>query len=679
MTRLDSSCTSSDKTDENDTQDKRLKSVSFAELVGIFSRCHDIIWSGGRVDPSIAFDEMTKILFAKVYDELSAEPRHEFRADPNETSTQIAERVRRLYQNAIQSHGELFSDPLSLDDQKLSEIVRLLQSISLLNTDIDAKGHAFETFLGTIFRGRLGQYFTRRQIIEFAVDFLEPTEQDVILDPCCGSGGFLLASLRCVVQAIERKYAGDPAEAARHIQSFCRDHLFGIDINRKIARVALMDLMINHSSCMNIEVGTGLDNEFKNPSIGFGRFTLILTNPPFGVKVRDTDTDILGNNSLTNFELAYGRQSCSSDILFLEQYHRFLKDDESSRPRVGVVCQVGVINNPSNRKVIDWLKRKFRIIGIVALPEFAFRKAGSGMRTVLLFLEKYSTSFDRVDEVSNYPVFMAIANHIGYDSTLRPDGNDLPTIYEKYRAKIEDGTTTMWVNFSELDDRLDPKFYFNRRRIWEQLDIIEKHGVSIVSLADILEDLSSGKSPAGGVRKSTGEVISITVSNITRDGNLNLNENISYVPLSFYEEFTRKRGTLQIGDILMAKDGATTGKTVIIDETSPLIENNEVLAVFTEHVFRLRVKQEINAFYVHAFLNSDLGRLQLETIVSGGAQGGITRDFAKHIFVPIPSREVQNKIADMWNQGMARVLSLKKLAADSLEELRISVISSLLS
>lgn len=307
----------------------------------------------------------------------------------------------------------------------------------------------------------------------------------------------------------------------------------------------------------------------------------------------------------------------------------------------------------------------FQILGVVSLPDFAFRKAGSGMKTCLLFIRKYPSPYQSVQAVPNYKVFFAIANHIGYDSTLRPDSNDLPAILAHFRDGTEDRANgSFWLNLHSLDYRLDPTYYYNKFEIAQEFAHLKELGHTLVPLRSLIADMSAGKSPEGGVTRSSGEIPSLTISNITREGVLDFSAELNFVPESFYQDFVLAKGGLKYLDLLVAKDGATTGKTAIVDDNFPFLERSEAVptskAVFSEHVFRLRMKQGVNPLFVHAFLNSRLGQLQLETVTSGGAQGGITRGFIDDIMVPLVGEHDQQRISAAWQQGMRRSDSLRR-------------------
>ena len=191
--------------------DNDIIEVSFATLSSLFKKCHDVIWAGGKLDPSTAFDEMSKILFAKIQDEKTTRRNnyYKFQVGQDENEVIVSQRIFDLYNEARAIDPNVFTEDIKIPYSKIYEVVKILQSISLNKTDIDSKGQAFEIFLGVVFRGGLGQYFTRRQIVEFGVNFLEPDENDTILDPSCGSGGFLLYSMKKVFEQIEKDYEGE--------------------------------------------------------------------------------------------------------------------------------------------------------------------------------------------------------------------------------------------------------------------------------------------------------------------------------------------------------------------------------------------------------------------------------------------------------------------------------------
>ena len=174
-----------------------LRNASMEDLSKKFSRCHDEIWEGGKKDPAIAFDEFTKILMIKIYDELFTKSGQEYKFQiiKNETKSQIAKKIKEITKN-VEIKFPIFKNKIKLSSNTVYEIIKQIQDISFVRTDLDVKGRAFENFLGKMFRDEYGQYFTPRPIVDFAVNFLDPKMGETIIDPACGSGGFLVYSLK---------------------------------------------------------------------------------------------------------------------------------------------------------------------------------------------------------------------------------------------------------------------------------------------------------------------------------------------------------------------------------------------------------------------------------------------------------------------------------------------------
>jgi type I restriction enzyme M protein len=634
-----------------------LQKVDFSELSRVFQKCHNIIWAGGKRDPSVAFDEISKIIFTKLYDERSTKNGefYKFQVGTNENPEIVSQRIIKIYDKARASNSMVFAEEINIPSDKIYGVVEVLQKVSLTHTDLDAKGRAFEQFLGKIFRGELGQYFTRREVVEFMVNMVDPKEDDFVLDPACGSGGFLLYSMKKVINDIERHYSGDLPTISRKKYDFSHYNIYGVEINDKIARVAMMDMIINDDGHSNIEYNTALNNKFENSNIKDGFFSLILTNPPFGDRITEGDKDKLGENKLKNFELANEKSSQRAEILFIEKCYNFLGESG----RLAIVLPDGVLNNPSDNNVRDFIKNRFEISAIITLPEYAFRKAGSGMKTSLLFLRKRKNK-EKIDV--NHSIFLAVAEHIGYDATGRPDSNELPDIFSSFQKNIENKDKgRYWVKLNELKNRFDPTYYHLGYLIEKNLKQIK---YDILPLKSVLaEKLMSGKSPKGGVKYSIGDIPSITIGNMTDNGGFVLEE-LNCVSSEFYEK-RKEKLQLKPYDILIAKDGATTGKiSIILDDFT--LEN----CIFTEHIFRLKIDTtKADPLYVFYFLHGALGQMQLKRQISGGAQGGITKEFVDEIKIPLPPMKIQKEIVKVANIKRKEADMLAKQSKDKFLDL----------
>lgn len=399
-----------------------LTHTSFNELSKKFELCHDEIWEGGKRDPAVAFDEISKIMFAKIHDETYApsDSYYKFQIGTYEEHAEVSKRIiNDLYAPAQEKEPDIFKSDIDLPAKIIFRLVEILQDISLTQTDLDAKGRAFESFLGTLFRGEYGQYFTRREIVEFMVSMLKPDEKDTIIDPSCGSGGFLLYSLKFVRNRIKERYKGDQRTIDRLDWDFAHKRIYGIEVNDRIARIAMMDMVIHDDGHTNIEAHDALD-DFKHfdkrKGIEPGKFSLILTNPPFGALVKD-------ENILNSFELGKDRERQRTEVLFIERCLELLKIGG----RMGIVLPDGILTNTSLSYVRDFIKKNCKILAVVSLPPTTFVPAGSGVKTSLLFLEKVGEQIQ-----TSYSIFMASAEHVGYDATGKPDTEDFTEILSKY-------------------------------------------------------------------------------------------------------------------------------------------------------------------------------------------------------------------------------------------------------
>ena len=642
-----------------------LQAIDSNVLSRIFDQCHNVLWSGGRLDPAEAFDEMSKLMFAKLYDEqrtANGQP-YDFQWGDRETDIMVSERVLNRYKQASERDPGVFTEEIRSDPRKIANVVKHLEHVSLTRTDPDAKGRAFEQFLGEVFRGKLGQYFTRREIVDFLVGLAKPGMDDTLLDPACGSGGFLVYAMKRVFQQIEESYHGDQSTIFSLKDEFAKDHIYGVEINEKISRVAMMDMVINEDGHTNIEVRSAFDNSFENPKIKNGAFSLILTNPPFGDSVKSDERDKLGQSELGDYALSRGKKSAKSEVLFIERCSLFLKNGG----RFGMVVPDGVLSNPSDKHVRKYILENFHVLAIVTLPSFAFRKAGSGMRTSLVLARKWEAGEQRTQD---YPIFMAIAEHIGYDATARPDSNDLPALLDHYRSgtgSLDDKVIRIQRSAVTGSQRLDPYYYYLGPIIDQAFEQIP-HPVH--TLHEITGGgIQSGKSPPGGALYSTGAVPIVLVGNIAADGTLDM-QDTHYADEDFFEKHGAK-ASIQPLDILVAKDGATTGKVGLVPPDFDLDR-----CLFNEHIFRLTIGSELpgdtepvnhteaaarralNTWYVFFFLQSWLGQQQIQREISGGAQGGITKPFMKNIRVPVPPIDERKQFVECAKHAYQEYLDL---------------------
>ncbi|MBH8570013.1 restriction endonuclease subunit M [Microvirga sp. STS02] len=396
--------------DENGGKAFDLELVAQDKLTGIFKKAHQALWGGGKRNPSEAFDELDKLIFCKLWDEKRpytlGQP-YAFQEFSGETPLELKTRIDNIYKEGQTKDPEVFRDPLRLTAPELKTVLGYLTPLNIGDSDLDSKGRAFETFLGSFFRGDFGQYFTPREVVEFIVDSLPFDHRSRVLDTSCGSGGFLLYALDKVRhQANELAKAGafklDSAKHYAHWHDFASKNLYGIEISEGIARTAKMNMIIHDDGHTNVVTADGLldpeDIARVSGNAGFQRnsFDVILTNPPFGSVVKQTERAYLANYKLGGKEADWitqlltqkfetgTRDSQSTEVLFLEQCWRFLRPGGW----LAVVVPDGLLTNSSTQGVRDWLEEHYRLAAVVSLPQDAFRATNAGVKSSVLILRK---------------------------------------------------------------------------------------------------------------------------------------------------------------------------------------------------------------------------------------------------------------------------------------------------
>ena len=416
-----------------------IKPVAREELIAAIKKCHQTLWGGGRLSPPTAFGELCKLIFVKISDEQKprrkGEP-YQFQIKTHEPSSKLAERINALYNEQKAKDPEVFTESIKVDDRVLRTVVSHLEAINLNKTDLDVKGVAFEQFMDGFFKGDFGQYFTPRPIIEFCVNMMKPKQDWNVLDPSCGSGGFLLHALDYM-----RKQAGDyfdkttqPVEYFSYWHDFAAKHLYGIEINDEIARVAKMNMIVHDDGHTNVISHDALESIDKmhdhNKGFAADRFDLILTNPPFGSTI-----NLAEKPYLSTFELGYAqdskgrkkpRKNQSSEVLFIERIWQFLKPGTG---KAAIVLPDGILTNSSMQYVRDFILQKFQLLAVVSLPQCAFAHFGAGVKASVIFVRKRNEN-EKPDE--NEAIFMAAPELIGYDATGRKTESQLDEIVAKF-------------------------------------------------------------------------------------------------------------------------------------------------------------------------------------------------------------------------------------------------------
>lgn len=443
---------------------QRLRRAEPDMLMTTFRRCHNYIHGNEGMPKDAAFWQFLYLLFAKMYDERTSRGTGlgRFRvgmteAFDDEGRADISKRVKSLFEDVKLEYRSVFkaNDEITLSDRALAFIVSELAPYDLSNTDIDAKGIAYQELVGTNLRGDRGQYFTPRGAVKLMVEMLDPQEDETVLDPTCGTGGFLqevLNHLHHKWQKEEGTYGFPDTEEQQErfrarLETFADQHLFGADFDRFLVRATTLNIMtlaettgnVFHMDSLAFPRGhlPGVESA-KAKLYPFGeKVDVLLTNPPFGSDIPVSDESVLGSFR-DGVAKAWSRDKETGELvestktkpgamapeqLFVQRVIEWVKPGG----RIGIVLPNGILSNPgpADEAIRRYILEQCWVLASVELPVESFIvDANVNILTTLLFLKKktkreISDHRNRVEPA--YPVFMAVAEKVGFDRR----GNDL--------------------------------------------------------------------------------------------------------------------------------------------------------------------------------------------------------------------------------------------------------------
>lgn len=447
-----------------------LKNAVEDNLLFVFKTCHNHIYVTDGMQKQPAFFELLKVIFCKIEDERNIGKPLEFYASSGERSNPdgqltVKKRIASIFEQVKKKHSRIFdqTDEIKLKPRSLAYIVSELQKYSLLNTHIDIKGKAYEELVGANLRGDRGEFFTPRNIMHMAVEMLAPTADDKVLDPSCGTGGFLVIAMNKVIQALEESLVEEWERPKsewtddekllfqQRIAEIASVNFFGFDLNPDLVKATKMNMVMNNDGSGNIfqtdsllpphtweadfrkNLAKALDmkeSALRNYD-GIGFFEVIVTNPPFGSKIPIKDSHILEQFDLGHiwerdktdrdrWTLTKRLQgSVPPEQLFIERCLQLLKPGG----RMGIVLPDSILSSPGLGYIRQWLIEKTQIIASVDLHEDTFQPR-NGTFTSVLFLrkktEKEIAKQERTRKMADYPIFMAMVERVGHDKRGNP-------------------------------------------------------------------------------------------------------------------------------------------------------------------------------------------------------------------------------------------------------------------
>ena len=607
--------------------------------------------------------EVTRLLFCKIYDE-SHNTIREFRYEESEDATAVLTRIKSLFSRVRREYPDVFEsrETIHLDPRSVVYVVDQLQNYSLLQTDKDSIGDAFEAFMGRGLRGEKGQFFTPRTVVRMMIGVLDPQVGEKILDPACGSGGFLSVALEHLWKQIEEckeKETLTPVQARELKSRIASQDLIGIDKEADMVKLARAYMVI---------VGDGHGGIFQADSLAKSTwsdqlldrvseqtFDVAVTNPPFGARIPITNRAVLAQYDLghiwtfrkrLNKWMPTAKVAARQDpqILFLERCVRMLRPGG----RLGIVLPEGVCGNRKTGYVLDYLRSQGNITGIVDCTRILFQPY-TDTKTNVLFFRKSDVS----DDGKPQPVFLAVVRRCGHDRRGRPvvqeDGtldDEFPQVVSNFHASPRGETR---LGFCRQPDSLEPYYlvprYYTPEIERHAYEFQQSRGYNLVSIQELVQEgvieIRKGHE-VGSEAYGTGDIPFVRTSDIANweiaaDPTRSISEKI-------YEEYRRKQG-LQEGDILFVSEGRyRIGRACILTPRDTKI-------VVQSHVKIIRVKrwEVLNPYVLLYLLKTPFVQEQIEAKTFIQSTIATIGPRINELILPIPNkpdilRDIENKI-----------------------------------
>ena len=656
-------------------ENKQLQLIKDDNLLKKFEEIHNFIYANEGLSTQQVLDEIVHILFLKIFDENNNN--NQFYIEPSEYSSvyeglntkSFIDRINNLHNSTVLEYTDIFekNDQILLSNDALAFVVNKFQNINLSTSSGDIKGLAFQKFLSSFEKGDRGQFFTPEQIIDLCVNIISPTKNEKIIDPACGSGGFLLSSLKYLK-------ANSPDV---DVEKYVSNNLFGIDINKKIARLAKMKLFLESNGNGNIILKNSLA-DLDEIKLEFGKvyekpidkFDIVLTNPPFG-----TLGKIKNKNILSSYELGYkwsgtwGNYYKTNtllpgqvpEILFIERCLALLKDGG----RLGIVLPNGHFENSSLGYLRSFIKDKAKLSAIIKLPQETFIPFGTGVKVSLLFLEKLNGS-------KNNKVFFSKVNKLGYkgnkngtpiykknelgdliydDSNNKIPDEDISVVisdYQKFQNNKNNYSGSCYdVDYDKINGRFDYKYYSPEFR--NLINNLSEAGSK--KLSDVVTIISKKSSILKN--RSDTKVFYIELSDINTHSFEIYNSTENYL----HQLPSRASYELENGDIITAVAGNSIGT----QKHATALVTKEFVGAICTNGFRILRNPKIDPYYLLYFLSSEYFLKQISVYRTGAAIPAISDKDLKRILIPIPDENTIKNISSNVREALGLRLKSKKI------------------
>ncbi|MHA2060112.1 MAG: N-6 DNA methylase [Candidatus Ranarchaeia archaeon] len=570
--------------------------------------------------------EMNKIILTKIYDEIHTKPSGfvAFSVGRNDNPEIVKDRINAIFtKEVLPEFMGLFSpgESILVDANSLIYVVKKIQNYCLLAAERDALGDAFEVFIGPTLRGSEGQFFTPKNIISMVVDVLNPRLGETVIDPACGSGGFLVATLNHFLKQIKHRKnekqitSKDPKLAQIKSRS---SSIYGIDKDEFLTKIAKAYLLLlgspkPHVFCDNALVPSTLWKVSTSSEVKLGSFDYVMTNPPFGAKISILDEQILEQFKLGHkwkrdplrrwVQTKKVIDKRSPQVLFIERVIELLK----SGGKAAIVLPDGILSNPTDGYIRRYILDNRQILAVIDLPLETFQPSTS-TKTSIIFLQKNSS-------LQSYPIFMSIVHYCGHDRRGRPTKKDeLPLIGKTFRTP-DTGKKYDRLGF-RIDSRelmrgdliLSPKYY--NPDIEEELGNLKTtNKYDFKTIGDLLgsgqlqiqrgDEIGSECYGTGGVPFIRTSDLSNYEIRITKETCVDQETYLKY----------RDKQDIQVDDVLFTNEG---GKLV---GDCAIVTSYDLPLLIQSHIRKIRVAPGsiIDPYLLLHLLSQPLVRLQIES------------------------------------------------------------------
>lgn len=574
---------------------------------------------GATRDEELA-KELINLIFCKIYDERFTKPDDvvTFRIGVAEDLSEVKERIIDLFEKVKSKYSAVLdvSDKINLDQHAMAYVVGELQNYSLIESERDVIADAFETFIGYSLKGEQGQFFTPRNIVKLMVEIVNPQPGELVIDPACGSGGFLVESLKHMWDALEEQakdYKWTDLALNEEKVATAIHNIRGVEKDNFLSRVAKAYMAIIGDGKGGIFCEDSLEepSEWKDKakqSISLKKFDVLLTNPPFG-----RDIKVVGEDKLKQYDLAYNwkkegetfektnklKKEEAPQIIFIERSLQLLRDGG----RMGIVLPETFLHAPNSRYVLNYILENNNITWVIDLPHNTFRPHNNA-KCVVLILEKNKKQQSEIN--------MAVAEEMGHNhqgkeiyrwdykinQIDRKDlWDDIPLILKEFRAnKFERYCFKVKAKTCIEKGIFIPRYYWENK-LEEIEGLAKKDNLELIQIKNLIDKkiitFFDGHGSPPAEYKGMGEFPYIRVKDIVnwevyKDPTAKIPEDI----------YLQKRGTkkaLQKHDILYVRRGSYRIGSVAM--VSPF--DTDVL--LTREILVLRVAQKDNQYGLTPF------------------------------------------------------------------------------